>query len=116
MRDDWQRLQDILDAIDKIDKYARLGWDTFSADELIQVWIIHQFFIIGEASRSLSEALRKTSAQVPWPQIIAFRNLIAHHYFEIDAPVVWNIVQHDLPDLKSQIQQMLVDIPPKPSG
>ena len=41
MRDDKERLLDIIEAIEKIEKYSSIGYDTFIEDERTQVWIIH---------------------------------------------------------------------------
>ena len=57
MRDDAERLQDILEAIAQIEKYAAWGLEAFERDELIQVWMVHHLQIIAEAVRSLSETL-----------------------------------------------------------
>jgi uncharacterized protein with HEPN domain len=50
MRDDGERLLDILDAIRQIEKYAVGGFDAFSQNELIQVWFTRHLQIIGEAA------------------------------------------------------------------
>ena len=41
MRDYNERLLDILEAIENIDKYASRGHEAFKNDELIQTWIVH---------------------------------------------------------------------------
>lgn len=38
------------------------------------------------------------------------RDKIAHHYFEVDADVVYRTIIEDIPILKNTIQQMLDDI------
>jgi uncharacterized protein with HEPN domain len=55
MRDDREWLLDILEAIERIEKYSSRGRQTFEEDELIQNWILHQLQIIGEALRSISD-------------------------------------------------------------
>lgn len=40
MRSDRERLLDILEAIDEIDRYAVRGRSAFDADELIQGWTV----------------------------------------------------------------------------
>ena len=45
-------MQDIQEAINKIEKYAIRGREEFLANELIQSWILLQLQIIGEAARS----------------------------------------------------------------
>ena len=58
MRDDREKLQDILEAIERIDRYAVQGRQAFEQNELIQTWFTQNLQIIGEASRSLSSAIR----------------------------------------------------------
>lgn len=52
MRDDRERLLDMLEAIAKIEKYAARGKHVFEQEELIQNWIVNHLQIIGEASRA----------------------------------------------------------------
>jgi len=54
MRDDHGRLHDILDAIKRIERYAKRGRRAFEEDELIHTWMIHHIQIIGEAASQLS--------------------------------------------------------------
>lgn len=58
MRDDKERLKDIEEAIERIEKYASKGKKAFQSDELIQSWIVRHLQIIGEATRSLSSDCR----------------------------------------------------------
>ena len=57
MREDRDRLQDILDAIKKIDRYAKRGRRLFEEDELVHTWMIHHIQIIGEAASKLTPCL-----------------------------------------------------------
>jgi len=59
MRDDRERLRDILEAISNIEKYAAQGKAAFEQEELIQTWFLRHLQIIGEASRALSEDVRQ---------------------------------------------------------
>ena len=40
MRDPRERLMDILEAIERIERYANRGRAVFEGDELIQVWMV----------------------------------------------------------------------------
>jgi uncharacterized protein with HEPN domain len=53
MRDDCGRLQDILDAIKRVERYAKRGRRVFEEDELVHTWMIHHIQIIGEAASQL---------------------------------------------------------------
>ncbi len=107
MRDDREKLLDIKIAIERIDKYAVQGRQSFEQNELIQTWFIQHLQIIGEASRVLSTNIREQNPQVPWSQIIGMRNILTHNYFEIDLEIVWSVVERELPNLKSQIEIIL---------
>ena len=59
-------------------------------------------------SRQLHEesVLRDTAAahpEVPWARIAGLRNRIVHDYFGLDLEIIWQILQVDLPQLKSQL-------------
>lgn len=110
MRDDRERLLDILEAINKIEKYACRGWEVFARDELIQSWIINQLRIIGEAARTLSENTRKRFPQVPWRKIIGMRHILVHQYLEVDPALVWQVVVYFFPQLKGEIQTGLTEL------
>jgi uncharacterized protein with HEPN domain len=106
VRDDRLLLSDLLEAIQRIEKYASEGRERFESDELIQTWIVHHLQILGEAARGLSADLRAREPDVPWPQIIAMRNILVHAYFGIDLETVWSTVEKDLPRLKNRIEAL----------
>lgn len=103
MRNDLEKFQDIQEAIIKIDKYSIQGKEEFFSNELIQSWILMQLQIIGEAARSMSKETHQKYSQIPWQDIIDFRNLLVHEYFRVDLKLVWSIVEKELPDFKEQI-------------
>jgi uncharacterized protein with HEPN domain len=111
MRSDRERLLDVQEAIARIERYAAKGREAFEQDELIQTWIVHHLQIIGEAARGLSDLTRDANQQVPWNQIIGMRNILVHHYFGIDVPVVWSVVENHLQSLKTNVQQILDSLP-----
>lgn len=110
MRNERERLLDILESIGQIEKFSAKGFDAFLQDELIQVWCIHHLLIIGEAARNLPPNLTDRYPDVPWGEIIGLRNVLVHNYFEIDQEVVWGIVENDLPPLRKQVETILQDL------
>ncbi len=107
MRADREKLQDILEAIDRIERYAVRGRQAFEQDELIQSWFVQNLQVIGEAARTLSAITRTQNPEIPWSKIIGMRNVLAHNYFEIDLELVWAVIEQDLPDLKQNIENIL---------
>ena len=107
MRSDRERFLDILEAIERIEKYAVEGKGAFEADELIQTWIVHHIVVIGEACRSLPDDFQARYSNVPWADIVGMRNILVHHYFGIDTDAVWSVVENDIPELKMNILAIL---------
>ena len=73
MRDDQQRLKDILEAIERIQRRAGTDREEFERNELLQVWIVHHLQIIGEAASRVSDELRTRHPEV-CPVIRCHRN------------------------------------------
>ncbi|MCE5324084.1 DUF86 domain-containing protein [bacterium] len=107
MRDDRQKLLDILEAIEKIDERIQGNKGLFYNDEVIQVWVLYHIQIIGEAAGRISELLREKHTHIPWTDIISMRNVIVHHYFGVDLDQIWDTITGDLPALKTWITQIL---------
>ena len=110
MRDDRERLLDILEAIERIEKYTSKGREAFEDDELIQTWVVHHLEIIGEATRALSSEIKQNYPKTPWSQIAGMRNILVHHYFGVDSSAVWNAVDRDLTSLKAQVEAVLTTL------
>jgi uncharacterized protein with HEPN domain len=107
MRSDLDRLEDILRAIGNADKSRDGGEERFQRDEMVQVWALHHLLIIGEAARGISEKLRGDQPQVPWPQIVALRNVVVHEYFGLNLQQVWMVLVRDLPALRAEIEKIV---------
>ncbi len=107
MRDDRERLLDIDEAIGRIERETGGGRAAFEHDELLQVWVVHHLEIVGEACRGLSPEFRERHADYDWSQPVGMRNVLSHHYFEIDLDAVWSAVEEDLPELKRVVEGAL---------
>lgn len=106
MRDDNERLLDIVEAIERIEKYTSRGRSSFESDELIQTWVLHHLQIIGEAVRFLSPDTKQDS-DIEWSKIIGMRNILVHSYFSIDKDIVWAVIENDLPSLKIKTLEII---------
>ena len=112
MRSDADRLSDIIEAIAKIAARITDSFDAFQDDEMLQVWVIHHLQVIGEAARGVSQSLKDLHPEVPWPQIVALRNILVHEYFGLNMHQVWTMTQQDLPKLEAQVQRIRSEIAP----
>lgn len=107
MRDPAARLQDMLEAIAHIERYAVRGRQAFESDELIQSWFVRHLQILGEAARALPADFRAKWPEVPWNQIIGMRHILVHDYFGIQTDVVWGVIERDLAPLKAKAESIL---------
>jgi uncharacterized protein with HEPN domain len=110
MKSDRERLADISEAIERIERYRERGRQEFASDELLQTWVVHHLQIIGEAVGRLSDSLKANHPEIPWREIVAMRNILVHDYFAVDVEEVWNVVENDLPGLKVKIDPILGSI------
>lgn len=106
---DWRlRFQDVIDAIERIERYvAGMTYDTFSTDEKTIDAVIRNIEIIGEASRYIPPEIRDQHPQIPWSEMRATRNILTHVYFGVSLPIVWQTVTEDLPNLKIALSDIL---------
>src|SRR3989344_6604840 len=104
---DKQRVEDILGAIAKIEKYlAGISRDAFleTHNYMMQDAVVRELEIIGEAVRSLSQEFWKNHPEIAWYEIAGMRNRIAHDYADVDLVIVWDAVKEDLPPLKKTLE------------
>ena len=72
-------------------------------DEILSRACLKSLEIIGEASRNISEDLKKAHPEIPWRQMTGMRNKLGHHYFGVDWEIVEDVLKNELPDLRSNI-------------
>jgi uncharacterized protein with HEPN domain len=104
VRDIRERVLDVLESIERIERYALGGREEFERNELVQVWILHHLQILGEAVSTLRPELQQDHPEIPWSSIVGMRNVLVQQYFEIDTDIVWSVVEKDLPRLKEWFQ------------
>lgn len=63
--------------------------------------------VIAEAAAHLPDELRTRHNEVPWPKIVAFRNILVHAYFGIDWDEVRRAAIKESPFLQAQIETIL---------
>lgn len=72
------------------------------------------FIAVGEALKNLDKitggALFSQHSEIDWTGAIGFRDIIAHHYFDIDAEQVFWICAHELGPLSYAIKSMIKEL------
>ena len=62
---------------------------------------------IGEAATHLPFEVREAHPEIPWRQVIALRNQIAHAYLGLHDDVIWDIFRSDIPILLPALRKLL---------
>ncbi len=108
-RDERQRLEDIRDALEAIERHmARAGNDgTAQEDSMLRDALLFQFVVLGEALKNLSDETRRAAPEVPWTSVAGLRDLIAHEYFRIEMSRIVDVVESDIPQLSMAIHRLL---------
>jgi uncharacterized protein with HEPN domain len=100
-----------LEQIELIRTFSLQGQEVFRTSVLIQSAILHRLALLGEACRALSSDLRDSHPEVPWNQIVAFRNVVIHEYFGIDLDLVWTVVADEIPQTARALRSILASLP-----
>lgn len=101
-------LRDIIEAADFVAEFIDgIDREVFDRSELIRSAVVQKLALIGEASAHVPSEFRERHPNIPWPKIVAFRNILIHAYFGIDWDEVWRSATKECSVLKSQIESVL---------
>ena len=81
--------------------------EQFKSDRKTRDAVIRNLEVIGEATRNLPETLKEATVEVDWRKVAGLRNILAHEYFGVSIPILWDVVQNKLGPLESACQRML---------
>jgi uncharacterized protein with HEPN domain len=105
---DWlRRIDDVRDTIQRIETYtAGMDETAFTCDQKARDAVLYNLQIIGEAIAHLPEDVLSKRKDIPWSEIRAMRNILAHGYFAVKILIIWHTVVDDVPKLKASIEDI----------
>ena len=97
-----ERLQERTKNIQTVDDFLSTPGGMEKLDAACMVLIA-----IGESIKNLDKVsegkLLPTYPSIPWKKVMGIRDIMAHHYFEVDADVVFEVIVKELDPLKKAI-------------
>ncbi len=101
-------LQDMLEAVQKIEKYTKgMSFHQFEKSDLVIDGVIRNLEVIGEASKQIPADIKKEFKDIEWKKISGLRDILIHAYFGVDIQIIWDITQNNVPLLKKNLQTYL---------
>lgn len=101
-----ERLQERIKNIKSVDDFlcSPSGMEKLDATCMLLI-------AIGESLKSFDKITEKKilckDGSIPWSEIMGVRDIIAHHYFDIDAEEIFNIISNDLEPLHNSIRSFI---------
>ena len=106
-----ERIQDILNAIDSIQRRtAHMSFDQFSQDETIVKAVLYDLIVIGEAAINIPADVQALAPELPWRLMSDMRNIMAHEYFQVNLRITWSTIQNNISLLIDPLQQLQANL------
>jgi len=116
-QDDLGRLRD---AINFGDKVVRMVSDfdepSFVVDDKTLFATCYGIQVVGEAIWKLSDEVKKSFPEIPWPLIAGMRHRLVHDYGKTDESIVYQVATIHLPQLVVQLKSVLQQLEKEADG
>ena len=112
-------LELIRDSLELIEKRCS---DIYSVDDLLLSdsgmmkldSVCMKLTAIGESIKNLDKITNKELLvkypEIPWRNVMGIRDIIVHHYFDVDADEIFRICKEDIPQLYKVIIKIINDL------
>ena len=79
----------------------------FDQDRLLNLAAVRLLEIVGEAANRIPRDEQELHLNIPWYEIIGFRNRVIHGYDAVDLDIVWRTLKDDLPKLVAALEKLV---------
>jgi uncharacterized protein with HEPN domain len=112
LRQIYQAAQTILERFQPVKTVSDLTDSPAGMEKLDSLCML--LIAIGEALKNLDKTTNKSLLrrfpQVDWKKAKGMRDIITHHYFEMDAEVIYDVCKNHIPKLAQTINKMIKEL------
>ena len=106
-RTERERIEDMIDLCHTIRRFiGSSDYESYATDQEKQFAVTHALFLLGEASKALSEETKSAAPHIDWSALARLRDRLAHHYWTVANRVVWDTATIDVSDLLKSLEQI----------
>jgi uncharacterized protein with HEPN domain len=87
----------------------KLTYEALVADPTLLRALVRSIEVIGEASKQIPDEIKARHPEIEWKKIAGTRDVLIHHYFDIDYEILWDIITRKIPDLQKAVLAILED-------
>jgi uncharacterized protein with HEPN domain len=91
-------------AREALDIHRKNSREDLAESRILQLALLHLVEIVGEAASKVSLETRAKLNHLPWRGMVGMRNRIIHGYETVNIAVLWDTLDHDLPDLVTKLE------------
>jgi len=113
VKDLLQQIQDSIGKLYEWNDHYTCAHDLLSSSEGVKTLAASSMLIeaIGEGFKKIDarthHELLPQRPEIPWRQVMGMRDHIAHGYFDINADLIWDVIQNDLQPLAEAVEFFL---------
>lgn len=108
-RSERHRLQDILDAIGRIDSHTAGNLRRAVDSVVVRDAVMYNLVIIGEATKNLTPGTKQREPSIDWRAVAGMRDVLSHDYFSVDLSIIRTLDRH-LTALKTVVERLLREL------
>ncbi len=87
-----------------------MDYQNFISDDKTFSAVIRKIEVIGEAAKNIPSSITEKYNNIPWSDMARMRDKVIHSYFGVDYLTIWNVAKVRFPELKPEIEKILIDL------
>ncbi|MBE9505471.1 MAG: hypothetical protein IMY84_01530 [Chloroflexi bacterium] len=106
MAEQQNALQQMLEAIKAVGRYASRGCSGMACDRVQVAWMGNQLRVIGQAATALAPGLRSELPDLPWDRLVALTEERAGTPAGMSAAEMQRFVERELPQVRETLRHV----------